>query len=128
VFDVRFDPATGKATWTDLTFDPATSRWSTWRSDSATGDVYAATDFGVDRLVAGSTTWITAADDLPKTATDSRLRPGSSPASASCMRRRPDAGLGDRASGREGEGRQAVARSCFVRLRGAAARRPLASQ
>ena len=36
--------------------------------DSATGDLYAATDFGVDRLMAGTTSWITAADGLPKTA------------------------------------------------------------
>jgi hypothetical protein len=40
--------------------------------DPATGDVYAATDFGVARLAAGSETWTTAADGLP-TATVSAL-------------------------------------------------------
>ena len=33
--------------------------------DAATGDVYVAHDFGVARLVSGTTTWINAADDLP---------------------------------------------------------------
>ena len=46
--------------------------------DTATGDIYAATDFGVDRLISGSSTWITAADDLPKTAVYAlTLAPGS---------------------------------------------------
>jgi hypothetical protein len=36
--------------------------------DAASGDVYAATDFGVYRLASGTTTWVTAADDLPRVA------------------------------------------------------------
>ena len=40
--------------------------------DAETGDVYVSTDFGVDRLAAGTQTWIPAADDLP-TATVSGL-------------------------------------------------------
>ena len=36
--------------------------------DAVTGDVYASTDFGVYRLAAGTTTWTTAAEDLPKVA------------------------------------------------------------
>ena len=68
VFDVRFDPATGKATWTDLTFDLGDQPVLDVALDTATGDLYAATDFGVDRLVAGASSWITAADYLPKTA------------------------------------------------------------
>ena len=48
--------------------------------DSATGDIYAATDFGVARLVRGSGSWITAADDLPKTAVYGlTLAPGRKP-------------------------------------------------
>src|SRR4051794_16647431 len=68
VFDVRFNPATGTATWTDLTFDLGDQPVLDVAFDTATGDIYAATDFGVDRLVAGSSSWSTAADDLPKTA------------------------------------------------------------
>ena len=34
--------------------------------DPGTGDVYVGTDFGVDRLAAGSDTWTNAADDLPR--------------------------------------------------------------
>ena len=33
--------------------------------DDATGDVYVSTDFGVDRLVSGTTTWVPAAEGLP---------------------------------------------------------------
>ena len=54
VFDVRFDPATGKAAWTDLTFDLGDQPVLDVALDSATGDIYAATDFGVARLVRGS--------------------------------------------------------------------------
>jgi hypothetical protein len=68
VFDVEFNQTTGAATWTDLTFDLGDQPVLDVALDPATGDIYAATDFGVDRLVPGSGTWITAADDLPKTA------------------------------------------------------------
>jgi hypothetical protein len=80
VFDVRFDPATGKAAWTDLTFDLGDQPVLDVALDSATGDIYAATDFGVARLVRGSGSWITAADDLPKTAVYGlTLAPGRKP-------------------------------------------------
>jgi hypothetical protein len=41
--------------------------------DSTSGDTYVSTDFGVNRLVSGTTTWIPAADGLP-TVTVSGLR------------------------------------------------------
>ena len=36
--------------------------------DVRTGDLYASTDFGVSRLVAGTSSWVTAADGLPPVA------------------------------------------------------------
>jgi len=67
VFDVTFNGTT--ATWKDITYDLGDQPVLDVAYDTATGDVYAATDFGVARLVAGTTSWITAADGLPKTAT-----------------------------------------------------------
>lgn len=68
VFDVRYNPATHLATWTDLTKDLGDQPVLDVAYDAATGDVYAATDFGVARLVSGATSWVAAAGDLPKTA------------------------------------------------------------
>src|SRR4051812_3146868 len=68
VFDVRFNQATGKATWTDLTADLGDQPVLDVALDSATGDIYAATDFGVARLVSGQSSWTTAASGLPNTA------------------------------------------------------------
>ncbi|MDX6475235.1 MAG: hypothetical protein QOH95_746, partial [Gaiellaceae bacterium] len=68
VFDVKFNPVTGTATWTDLTADLGDQPVLDVALDTPTGDIYAATDFGVDRLIRGTGTWITAADNLPKTA------------------------------------------------------------
>ena len=81
MFDVRFDPATGKATSTDLTFDLGDQPVPDVALDAATGDIYAATDFGVARRLAkGSGPWITGADDQPKTAVYGlTLAPGRKP-------------------------------------------------
>ncbi len=57
VFDVRFNPGTGTATWTDLTSNLGDQPVTDVAYDGVTGDIYAATDFGVDRLPQGSTTW-----------------------------------------------------------------------
>ena len=46
----------------------AQARSSTWELDPATGDLYAAHDYGVLRLPAGGTSWVRAADRLPKVA------------------------------------------------------------
>ena len=61
VFDVRFNPGTGTATWTDLTSNLGDQPVTDVAYDGVTGDIYAATDFGVDRLPQGSTTWESAA-------------------------------------------------------------------
>jgi hypothetical protein len=63
VFDVRFNPGTGTATWTDLTSNLGDQPVTDVVYDGATGDIYAATDFGVDRLPQGSTTWEVAGRD-----------------------------------------------------------------
>jgi hypothetical protein len=65
VFDVVFDPATGTATWTNISYDIGDQPVNDAVLDAATGDVYAGTDFGVYRLVQGTQTWVPAADGLP---------------------------------------------------------------
>ena len=65
VFDVVVDPATGTATWNDISYDIGDQPVTDAVLDTATGDVYISTDFSVDRLVSGTQTWIPAADGLP---------------------------------------------------------------
>jgi hypothetical protein len=74
VFEVRFDPTSGTATWTDLsgtTGDPGAigdQPINDLVRDDALGDLYAATDFGVLRRPDGSTQWEKAAGGLPPVA------------------------------------------------------------
>jgi len=68
-----FDPVAGTATWTDISYDLGDQPILDSAFDSTTGDTYVSTDFGVNRLVSGTTTWIPAADGLP-TVTVSGLR------------------------------------------------------
>jgi len=68
VFDVVFDPATRTATWTNRSYDLSDMPVLDSAYDDATGDIYISTDFGVYRLPAGTTSWITAADKLPRVA------------------------------------------------------------
>ena len=65
VFDVVFDPALGTAAWKDISNDFGDFPALDSVFDPATGDVYVSHDFGVARLVAGTTTWINAADGVP---------------------------------------------------------------
>jgi len=55
----------GTATWTDLTYNLADLPVTDLVRDDATGDLYAATDFGVMKLAHGSTTWAVAAAGMP---------------------------------------------------------------
>jgi hypothetical protein len=69
VFEVNYNPGAGTATWTDE--DGGTGPMgdlpvTALVRDDRTGDLYAATDFGVLRLPAGSTAWQTAASGLPQ--------------------------------------------------------------
>jgi hypothetical protein len=63
VFLVEFNGAT--STWTDLSFDFGDLPVNDLVRDDVTGDLYAATDFGVSRLAAGATTWTASAPGLP---------------------------------------------------------------
>jgi hypothetical protein len=69
VFDVVYDAVAGTAVWTDL--DGGTGPMgdlpvTALVRDDPTGDLYAATDFGVLRLPAGGTAWQTAGLGLPQ--------------------------------------------------------------
>jgi hypothetical protein len=63
VFEVTRSGST--ATWTDRTYDLADLPVTDLVRDDLTGDLYAATDFGVMKLPSGATSWQPAADGLP---------------------------------------------------------------
>jgi hypothetical protein len=65
VFEVRFNPAAGTATWVNLDYNLADLPITDLVRDDETGDLFAATDFGALRLAAGSTTWRLAARGMP---------------------------------------------------------------
>ena len=68
MFDVVFNPVTSSATWKDISYDIGDQPVNDAVLDVATGDIYISTDFGVNRLVSGTQTWIPAADGLPTAA------------------------------------------------------------
>jgi hypothetical protein len=53
------------ATWTDRTYDLADLPVTDLVRDDLTGDLYAATDFGVMKLADGATSWTVAASGMP---------------------------------------------------------------
>jgi len=57
VFEVRYDPATHTASWTDRSYDLGDQPITGIALHAGTGDVYVATDFGVLRLPAGASAW-----------------------------------------------------------------------
>jgi hypothetical protein len=65
VFEVTFDPATGTSTWVNLSHNLGDQPVTDLVRDDPTGDLYAATDFGVLRLAGGTTTWTKAAPGMP---------------------------------------------------------------
>ena len=65
VYEVRYDPAARKATYVDRSYDLGDAPVTGIARDDATGDLYAANDFGVLRLPSGATAWERAADGLP---------------------------------------------------------------
>ncbi len=65
VFSVTYDPVAGTATWTDVSHDLGDIPINDIVSDDANGDLYAASDFGVFRLVSGTTDWVAAAPGMP---------------------------------------------------------------
>jgi len=63
VFDVTWNGAV--ATWTDISNNLPDFPITSLVRDDATGDLYAASDFGVMRLQQGSSTWTVAGSGLP---------------------------------------------------------------
>ncbi len=68
VFDVTFDPASGKATWKDISYNLGDAPITGIAFDGSRGDLYIATDFGVSLLPSGAGTWSGAAPGLPMVA------------------------------------------------------------
>jgi hypothetical protein len=64
VFEVTRTGST--ATWTDITHNLADLPVTDLVRDDVTGDLYAASDFGVMRLASGSSTWTVAASGMPQ--------------------------------------------------------------
>jgi hypothetical protein len=68
VYKAVYNPATGTATWMNLDGNLGDLPILDIEVDPATGDLYAAYDYGVLRLPAGASAWVRAADGLPKVA------------------------------------------------------------
>ncbi|HEY6409056.1 MAG TPA: hypothetical protein VIY29_16465 [Ktedonobacteraceae bacterium] len=68
IFDVTYDPTTGKATWKDISYELGDAPITSIAYDDSKGDAYIATDFGVSVLTANSTSWAPAAPGLPMVA------------------------------------------------------------
>ena len=64
MFEVTFNPATGTSTWVNRSYDWGDLPVTDLVADS-NGDLYASSDFGVSRLVAGTTTWTRAGTAMP---------------------------------------------------------------
>src|SRR5438309_219455 len=58
--------AAGTATWTDRSYDLADLPITDLVRDDKTGDLYAASDFGVMKLANGGSTWTEAGGSLPR--------------------------------------------------------------
>jgi hypothetical protein len=65
VFEVIYHPGAGTATWTDRSYDLDDLPITDLVRDDATGDLYAASDFGVMRLANGASSWTEAGTGLP---------------------------------------------------------------
>jgi PKD domain len=69
VYDVHYDPASGGASFQDISYDLADQPITAIAHDDYTGDLYGGTDNGVVRLPAGATHWEQAAPGLPAVTT-----------------------------------------------------------
>jgi hypothetical protein len=65
VFDVTYDPGSGSATWTDMSYDLGDIPTNDLVYDKLSGDLYASSDFGVYRLASGASSWVIAAPGMP---------------------------------------------------------------
>jgi hypothetical protein len=67
VFDVTYDPGTHTATWKNIDYDLGDQPITDIVVDT-NGDLYVSTDFGVDVLSKGTTSWVPASTGLPSVA------------------------------------------------------------
>jgi hypothetical protein len=65
VFEVTYNPTAATSTWVDRSYDFGDLPVTDLVRDDVTGDLYAASDFGVTLLPAGSTHWVLAAPGMP---------------------------------------------------------------
>ena len=65
VFEVTYNPGTGTSTWIDRSYDFGDLPVTDLVRDDVTGNLYAASDFGVTMLASGSTHWTLAAPGMP---------------------------------------------------------------
>ncbi len=65
VFEVTYNPGAGTATWTDRSYDLQDLPITDLVRDDVTGDLYAASDFGVMILANGASSWTEAGTGLP---------------------------------------------------------------
>jgi hypothetical protein len=68
VFEVTYDPGSGTAAWTDVSYDLGDQPITGIAFDPQSGDLFAATDFGVLMLASGGGNWRPAATNLPPVA------------------------------------------------------------
>src|SRR5437773_1411626 len=68
VFEVTYDPTGHTATWTNIDHNIGDEPITDIALDS-NGDLYVSTDFGVNMLPSGGSTWVPAAAGLPQVAT-----------------------------------------------------------
>jgi hypothetical protein len=80
IFEVTYDPVTHAAIWTNLDYNIGDQPVTDVAYDANTGDLFVATDFGVNMLRFGNTQWVPAGGSLPPVAvygltidSDSRL-------------------------------------------------------
>ncbi|MEJ6001157.1 WD40/YVTN/BNR-like repeat-containing protein [Paucibacter soli] len=65
VFEVTYNPVAGTASWVDRSHDLGDIPVTDVARDDLNGDLYIASDFGVFRLAAGSSSWTAAAPGMP---------------------------------------------------------------
>jgi hypothetical protein len=64
-FEVIYNPVTGTSTWKNISYDWGDLPMTDLVRDDETGDLYAASDFGVSMLPDGETSWVLAARGMP---------------------------------------------------------------
>ncbi len=69
VFEVTYDTGSHTATWTNRDYNLGDEPITDIALDSQTGDLFVSTDFGVNMLKSGASTWTPAGGSLPPVAT-----------------------------------------------------------